>query len=145
MNRRHQTIKVVLLLLVLIGFSFLKDLFTPDYLNSPAAGFLAPQNLEDSRLQTLATHWDFWLKSVLYSILFIGIPALVLGLMGEPKIARWVFIILSVVCVLLYVCVFIQSKALDIHLIPKINRYFHSPIFTLFLIAAVNIRNRPST
>jgi hypothetical protein len=127
---------------VLVLLSLLKDDFTPDYLNTPDASFLAPQNLSVSRLSTVLTNPFFWFCSILYTIFFILIPVYVLYLKNELKPAKWCGIALSIAAVALYASIFLESKALDVHLIPKINRYFHSPIFTLFLVAAIKIKTR---
>jgi hypothetical protein len=66
----------------------------------------------------------------------------VLYLKNELKLAKWCGIAISMAAVTIYACVFIESSAIDVHLIPKINRYFHSPIFTLFLVAAIKIKRR---
>lgn len=142
MSNNSRKIWIYVSMVLLIGFSFMKDLFTPDYLNSPSASFLAPQNLHTSRISTIISHSGFWLAAGLYSMIFIIIPVFVLWLKEEPAIAKWVLVILTVLGLVLYLSVFLSKPGLDIHLIPKINRYFHSPVFTLFLIAAIKIRNR---
>ncbi|MCE2787883.1 MAG: hypothetical protein ACK44P_01295 [Bacteroidota bacterium] len=135
-------IKIYVIFFLLVLLSLLKDDFTPDYLNTPDASFLAPQNLSVSRLSTVLTNPFFWFCSILYTIFFILIPVYVLYLKNELKPAKWCGIALSIAAVALYASIFLESKALDVHLIPKINRYFHSPIFTLFLVAAIKIKTR---
>jgi len=135
-------IKIFVSLILLVLLSLLKDDFTPDYLNTPDASFLAPQNLTGSRFSTIFTQPFFWLCSILYSIIFILIPVYVLYLKNELKLAKWFGIAISMAAVTIYACVFIESSAIDVHLIPKINRYFHSPILTLFLVAAIKIKTR---
>ncbi len=129
-------------LALLLLLSFFKDDFSPDYRNTPSASFLDPQNLTSSRIDTLATHPAFWIFAIIYSLIFIGIPAFVLWLKDEKKLARIILWILSFLAVAMYVMIFFESRFLDVHIITKINRYFHSPVFTLFLIAAIKIRNR---
>ena len=135
-------IKIYVSLILLVLLSLLKDDFTPDYLNTPDASFLAPQNLSGSRFSTVLMHPFFWFCSILYSIIFIFIPIYVLYLKNELKLAKWCGIALTFAAIMLYVSIFLESSAIDVHLIPKINRYFHSPIFTLFLVAAIQIKNR---
>jgi len=135
-------IKIYVIFFLLVLLSLLKDDFTPDYLNTPDASFLAPQNLSVSRLSTVLTNPFFWFCSILYTIFFILIPVYVLYLKNELKPAKWCGIALSIAAVALYASIFLESKSLDVHLIPKINRYFHSPIFTLFLVAAIKIKTK---
>lgn len=135
-------IRFFISLSLLLISSLLKDDFTPDYLNTPNASFLDPKNLSGSRFSTIFTHPFFWFCSILYTIIFIFIPVYVLYLKNEPKLAKWCGIALAITALTLYACIFIESSAIDVHLTPKINRYFHSPIFTLFLVTAIKIKTR---
>jgi hypothetical protein len=141
-TEKSKNIRLYGSLIILVLLSLVKDDFTPDYLNTPAASFLSPQNLEGTRISSVCAYPFFWFCSILYTCLFVCIPAYALYLRNEVKLARWCGILLTGAAVLLYVLIFIESTAIDIHLVPKLNRYFHSPIFTLFLVAAIKIKNR---
>lgn len=133
----------ILLLLVLVAVSLLKDELTPDYRNTLNASFLAPEHLAGSRLQTLIPHFGFWLKSFLYSLCFLILPTLIINYaFANKKLTRatlWLHIALIVV---LYACIFVNINRIDVVVVSKINRYLHSPIITLFLWAAFTLTLR---
>lgn len=132
-----------LLLVVLVAVSLLKDELSPDYRNTWNASFLSPENLTGSRLQTLTTHYSFWLKSLLYSTCFLILPTLIIHYaFADKKLTKatlWLHVALIVV---LYTGIFINVNAIDVVVVSKINRYLHSPIITLFLWAAFTLTSR---
>ena len=133
----------VLLLLVLVAVSLLKDELSPDYRNTLNASFLSPGNLMGSRLQTLVTHYTFWLKSFLYSICFLILPTLVIHYaFSDKKLTKATFWLHIALIFVLYTCIFINVNVLDVLVVSKINRYLHSPIITLFLWAAFTLTSR---
>jgi general stress protein CsbA len=138
-NQKQNKIIALIFLVVLIAMSFFKDNFTPDYLNSPEAFFLNPIN-HLSRISTLQTHYQFWLMSFLYSLIFIIFPFCIIHLyFGNKTLSRFVMIILMVIFALIYLMIFANSSILDKAIIPKINRYFHSPIIVFFFVAAFTL------
>lgn len=131
------------MLLVLFTLSFFKDEFTPDYLNSETALFLSPDNLAGvSRTSTIIPHYSFWLMAFGYSFVFVLLPYYIINLCTGPAFSQLVFWGLFAVLLGEYVMIFINSSFLDHAIIPKINRFYHSPIITLFLIAAYTINDR---
>lgn len=140
--KQHKWIAIGLLVL-LTAISFFKDELTPDYRNTLNAAFLAPENLNVSRFQTLSSHWPFWTKSMLYSLCFIAVPALVIHFAFQnKKLTQATFGLHLLLVIILYTCVFINSKTLDVIVVSKVNRYLHSPIITLFLWAAFTLTSR---
>lgn len=130
----------VLLLLLLVAASFLKDEISPDYRNTPNAGFLSPRYLTTSRVATLVTHPGFWALSVTYSLCFIALPALIIRFaFANKQLTRFTLWLHIGMVVLLYIAVFLNSTAIDMIFVSKVNRYLHSPIITLFLWAAFTI------
>lgn len=134
----------VLLLLVLVAVSLFKDEFTPDYRNTWKASFLSPENLTGSRIQTLSTHYLFWIKSFLYSLCFLILPPLIIHFAFAGKkltqATLWLHIALIII---LYSSILLNMNVIDMVVVSKLNRYLHSPIITLFLWAAftLTIRN----
>ena len=129
----------VFLFIVLLGLSFLKDNFSPDFLNSPSAHFLN-FNYHVARLASIKTHGLFWFAAILYSLLFVYLPYKIIHFYFENKmISKFTLYILAAMCASIYMMIFLNSHLLDHAIIPKVNRYFHSPIMVLFLIAAYTI------
>lgn len=127
------------LLVILFAVSFFKDDVTPDYLNTDAAYFLkeAP-----SRISTVISNPWFWLKSFVYSSLFVYLPYVILSRSTSLAFAKMIAILFIAIAIGLYMMIWIQVPRLDISVIPKINRFFHSPIFTLFFLASFTINKR---
>lgn len=131
-----------MLFTLLLLASFFKDELTPDYLNTPAAAFLSAP-AEGPRVATLGSHTGFWIASVLYSLLFVLLPYFIIRLYSANRnLARLVLAVHAGVCILIYLMVFAGSTTLDRAIIPKLNRYFHSPIMTLFFIAAFTLSRK---
>jgi hypothetical protein len=127
------------LIVILFAVSFLKDDFSPDYLNTPNAAFL---ETAPSRFQTLFEFPSFWLCAIAYSAVFIVLPYRIFLFSSNKQFATLILLTLSAVAVLLYLMVFSNIPKLDTVVIPKINRFFHSPIITLFLLAAFTLNTR---
>lgn len=127
------------LIVILFAVSFLKDDFSPDYLNTPDAAFLGEV---PSRFGTLFQHPGFWLGAIAYSIVFIVLPYRIFLFSSNVKFARMVMLTLTSAAVLLYLLVFLNIPKLDTIVIPKLNRFYHSPIITLFLLAAFTLNTR---
>lgn len=139
MKVKQNKIIAIVLFIVLIGFSFLKDNFSPDYYNSPAALFLKPA-FGVGRFASLHTQPLFWITAICYSLLFIFLPYLILHYYFENKmLSKYTLILLVAMCVSIYLMIFMNSAMIDKAIIPKINRYFHSPIMTMFFIASFTI------
>jgi len=142
MNRRTKRFIAFCLFIVLLGLSFLKDEFSPDYFNSISALFLYP-GYHVSRFASLHTQSLFWFAALMYSLMFIIFPYLIMRfLFEEKKLAVSVLITLIVMCVIIYVLIFMNSEVLDRAIIPKLNRYFHSPIMLMFFVASFTILKR---
>jgi len=124
----------IFLLVILTLLSLLKDKITPDYLNTPEASFLKSSATPIS--ETIFSHSIFWLLSFLYSASFILLPYFTLRLTSNKSYAILVLYILTALIVSEYIMVFSNIDFLKIHIVPKINRYIHSPIPLLFFIAA---------
>lgn len=139
---RNQII-AVLLFAVLLWVSFYKDLYSPDYRNTLSAAFLAPGAHEGSRLHTFFTHSTFWIKSILYSFLFIVLPAAVIHFAFLNKwLTRYTAAMMGFLFVLIYGLVLIDHPTLDVVIVSKVNRYFHAPVLTMFLWAAFTLTRR---
>lgn len=131
------------LLLCLFALSFFKDDFTPDYLNTENAAFLSPKISHGiDRLTSLVSHFPFWLMAFAYSLAFAVLPYFIIKATCDPVFARYVFLFFLAIFFGEYLLIFMNLKLLDVALIPKINRFYHSPIFSLFLIAAYTLNNR---
>lgn len=146
MNRQKNSTWIAFtLLVILLAISLLKDELTPDYRNTPNAAFLNPDLLQTSRVATLALYPWFWLKALLYTLSFIGIPAATIHFAFHQKnLTRFTLFILTSAALLLYLTIFINSSTLDHVLVSKVNRYLHSPIITLFLWAAFKLTTQPT-
>lgn len=130
---------IVLFILLLLA-SLLKDELTPDYRNTPNAAFLNPENLTLSRISSITQYPFFWLKAFFYSILISTLAVGIIKLTFSNKALTQLTIIIHVaIVVCLYACIFVQSNTVDVVLVSKINRYLHSPIITMFLWAAFTI------
>jgi FtsH-binding integral membrane protein len=130
----------VLLLLLLVAVSFFKDEITPDYRNTPHAGFLSPQYLATSRAATLFSHTGFWLLAATYSLCFIVLPVLIIRFaFNNRQLTRFTLWLHIGLVAMLYAAVFLNSTTVDMIFVSKVNRYLHSPIITLFLWAAFTI------
>ena len=131
------------LMLVLFGISLLKDLITPDYLNTPEAAFLNPQDpAYTGILESHVQYPMFWIKAYLYSLLFIIIPSGIFYCLIPHSLVKITIYIFVIVFVLEYLLLFSGNRLAIVHIVPKINRYFHSPILTLFLLASYTLYNR---
>jgi hypothetical protein len=127
-------------LVMLVVISFFKDFITPDYLNSPAANFLNPKHSTNlSIIELYYTYPLFWIKAHLYSALFVIIPSLIIYQWYNIELARITFIVLLLLYFLEYLIVWLHIPSLNIHLLPKLNRYFHSPFISLFFVAAFTL------
>jgi hypothetical protein len=129
------------LLICLFALSFFKDDLTPDYLNTEAAAFLAPEN-EESRIMSIGSNFSFWFMAFVYSLAFAIIPYYIIKISCDLIFARYVFLLFVAIFLGEYLLILINMKFLDVALIPKINRFYHSPIPTLFLLAAYTINTR---
>ena len=131
------------LFFVLLGLSFFKDNFSPDFLNSPSAHFLNPE-YHVARFASLKTQGMFWFAAVLYSLLFIYLPYKIIHFYFENlMLTNFTLLALSAMCASIYIMIFLNFHLLDHGIIPKVNRYFHSPIIVMFFIAAFTIiKNR---
>ncbi len=127
------------LIVILFAVSFLKDDFSPDYLNTPDAAFL---ETAPSRFQTIFEYPSFWFAAFAYSIVFIVLPYRIFLFSSNKKFANMILLTLFSVATVLYLMVFIQIPQLDTIVIPKINRFYHSPSITLFLLAAFTLNTR---
>lgn len=139
LKNQERHIASTCLIVILFAVSFLKDDFSPDYLNTPSAAFL---ETAPSRIQTLFEFPAFWLGAIAYSIVFIVLPYRIFLFSSNKKYASVILMALSAVAVLLYLMVLINIPKLDTAVIPKINRFYHSPIITLFLLAAFTLNTR---
>ena len=136
--KSHRLIVITLGILLLL-LSLLKDYITPDYLNTPSAAFLSPKNLQENPFFTISTHPIFWLLSFLYSAIFILLPTYLIKLLYNKQMASYIFGILLFIALSEYALLFSQQTSMVYHILPKINRYFHSPIMLLFFIAALQL------
>jgi hypothetical protein len=142
-KKQHNHIVLTGLLVLLFILSFFKDNLTPDYLNSPAAAFLDPAlNAGTSRIYLIVPHRVFWIKAVCYSALFSVLPYTILRKSSNPVFARYVLYCFAAIGTGLYILILANNRLLDTAIVPKINRFYHSPILTLFLVAAYSINNR---
>jgi hypothetical protein len=127
------------LIVLLFVVSFFKDDFSPDYFNTPDAEFIGTV---PSRLRSLFQFPGFWLCAFAYSMVFLIIPYRIFLFSSNRTFANVVLVTLTGVIVLEYVLIFCNVPLLDKAIIPKINRLYHSPIFTLFTLAAFTINTR---
>ncbi len=133
----------IILFLCLFWISFYKDDITPDYKNTPNALFLDPGlSAHGGNLTTLVSHRYFWIVSFAYSGLFILLPWAIILFLFDKKTAMIAGIILCGFFLVEYALVFIRIPVFSDHVLPKVNRYFHSPIITFFMIAAFTLNNR---
>jgi hypothetical protein len=129
-----------LLLTLLLLLSLAKDYITPDYLNTPSATFLNPNH--PSYIPIWASHQvhpAFWLLAYTYSIVFIIVPAAIIYNLSSKELLKPVLIIFVAIFVIEYGLVYSQQSIATKHILPKVNRYFHSPLITLFLLAAFTL------
>lgn len=139
MNLKPKTIGIALFL-ILLACSMFKDDITPDYLNTPTAFMLNPVNDPYQSIQELyKSHSLFWIKAHLFSLLFIAIPTLLISIWYNKQLAMFTLYLLVGVYVIEYAIIWAQHPILSIHVLPKVNRYFHSPFITLFLFAAFTL------
>ena len=135
---KTSTVIGIILFLCLFWISFYKDDITPDYKNTSNALFLDPGlSGHEGNLSTLVSHRYFWIVSFLYSGLFILLPWAIVLLLFDKKTAMIAGVILTGFFIVEYLLVFIHIPIFSDHILPKVNRYFHSPIITFFLIAAL--------
>ncbi|MCU0442506.1 MAG: hypothetical protein MUE96_08915 [Bacteroidia bacterium] len=139
MNLKTKTLGIILFL-VLLACSLFKDAITPDYLNTPPAFMLNPANPDYRTIFELyQTHTLFWVKAHLFSLLFIVIPASLIYIWYNKQLAMFTLYLLAVIYVIEYAIVWAQHPMLNVHILPKVNRYFHSPFVFLFLFAAFTL------
>jgi len=136
---KSHRLSIIALGILLLFLSLLKDYITPDYLNSPQAAFLSPKNLHVNPIFTFTSHPIYWLLSFLYSAIFILLPTYIIQLLYNKQMAIYIFWILLFIGLSEYALLFSQQTSLIYHVLPKINRYFHSPILLLFFIAALQL------
>jgi hypothetical protein len=137
-NKAERT-NIIILIVWLFAISFFKDDFTPDYLNTSDAAFIGEAPY---RLPLLFSHPLFWFKAIVYSSCFCLLPYFILQRATSIGYSLLILCLLIIIMIALYAAVFLNSALLDRSIIPKMNRFFHSPIFTLFFLAAYNINNR---
>jgi hypothetical protein len=138
-DKSEKHIITICLVALLFAISFFKDDFTPDYLNTPDARFIEQAH---SRFHTLFEFPSFWLTAIIYSLLFCVLPYFVLRNATTQSFANIIFVLLIAVIVMEYSMIFIGTASIDRYIIPKVNRSFHSPLFTLFFLAAFTVNNR---
>jgi hypothetical protein len=126
----------------LVLLSFLKDQITPDYLNSEHAAFLKTLSTGEV-LKSHITAPLFWLLAYSYSIVFILLPYLIINLKHNQKSAKILLFILVGLAITEYTLIFINDSFLYKLIVPKINRYLHSPyiLFFSFLILKLQQNN----
>lgn len=135
-SKRNGYILIVLLLVI----SLAKDYITPDYLNTPSATFLNPNH--PSYLPIGASHLAhpaFWLIAYFYSLLFIIIPAAIIYNLSSKELLKPVLCLFIGAFLFEYALLYSQHAIALKNILPKINRYFHSPLITLFLLAAFTL------
>lgn len=136
---KHKTYGI-LLLLILISMSLFKDVLTPDYLNTRAASFMNPRNPNYvAALPSHLSHPTFWIVSYLYSLLFVILPVGIVYYWVNKNASRITFFLLLSICLLEYVMILSGHTLSIVHIVPKINRYFHSPLLLLFLLASFTL------
>jgi uncharacterized membrane protein len=129
-----------MLFAVLLAASFFKDEITPEYYNTPAASFL---KAHPNRFASIPQHPGFWLLAAAYSLLFAIIPPLVIKMyFGQRQLTLITALLTCGLCLLLYILVFVNHPVVDRAVVVKINRYFHSPIILMFLVAAFSLNQR---
>ncbi len=127
-------------LILLFAISLFKDAITPDYLNTPNAFFLNPAYKDyHSALSSHIVFPFFWIKAYLYSICFIVLPYFTVKLLYSQATAKLIFFMLVGIMCIEYLLVYAGIPSFNIHLLPKVNRYFHSPFITLFIIAVLTL------
>lgn len=144
--KRHNRIHASILLISLFVLGLFKDVITPDYLNSPVAFFLNPQHKH--YIGVLKSHQSlpvFWIKAYLYSLAFTIIPYFIIKMLYSIQYARYTLYTLLILVLTQYILVWLENAELNLHILPKINRYLHSPFITLFLIAALTLYNHADT
>ncbi len=142
----HNRTVAYLLLLVLFILGLFKDKITPDYLNSPVAFFLNPNHKH--YLGVLHSHLllpQFWLKAYLFTVAFCIVPYFIIKLLYSTQYACYTLYLLIALAVAQYSIVWLENTELNVHVLPKINRYLHSPFITLFLIAALTLYKNADT
>jgi hypothetical protein len=135
----EQNTNTIGLIVLLFVISFLKDDITPDFLNTPKALFLKDAPI---RLFTLFSNPVFWILAIGYSVLFTVLPYFIMQIACSEQYAKYVLIILASIAVSEYVMIWANYQVLDHYIIPKVNRFYHSPLFTLFFFAAYTINRR---
>lgn len=129
-----------LLLLLLISLSLFKDVITPDYLNTRAASFMNPINPHYvAALPSHLSHASFWIVAYLYSLLFVLLPAGIVYFWVNKSASQFTLFLLLGICMLEYVMILSGNTLSVVHIVPKINRYFHSPLLLLFLLASFTL------
>jgi hypothetical protein len=130
----------IMLLFILFGLSIFKDMITPDYLNTRAASFMNPAYPQYSTaLSSHLSHPTFWLTAYVYSLLFIIVPSGIINFLVNKEMAIVSFYILLAACLVEYAFIYSGNTLSIVHVVPKINRYFHSPLLTLFLLASFTL------
>jgi hypothetical protein len=139
LGKNEQHIITICLLALLFVLSFFKDDFSPDFLNTPDASLIGQS---EQRLQTIFEFPSFWLSAIVYSALFFILPYYIFTVATRHSFATTIATILMMVAILEYLLIFANQPLLDEAIIPKINRFYHSPLFTLFFLAAFTLHSR---
>jgi peptidoglycan/LPS O-acetylase OafA/YrhL len=139
MNNYNKYIAYVLIISLFI-LGLFKDRITPDYHNSPVSVFLNPAS--NSYIGVGSSHIKYplyWSLAYLYSISFVVIPYIIIRLLYDHKVALFTLYVLLAILFAEYIIVWVENPKLSLHILPKLNRYLHSPFITLFLIAALTL------
>ena len=139
MDEDHKHINSIGLIALLFAISFFKDDVTPDYLNTHQAQFIGTAT---NRIETFLEQPQFWIIAIIYSSFFVILPYYIVKRSRNQRFSNYVLIFLLLVMCLEYILILINNNKIDIAIIPKINRFYHSPIFTLFLLASYTVNKR---
>jgi hypothetical protein len=139
MDKSDRHMITLCLLALLFAISFFKDDFSPDYLNTPDAAFLGDLS---NRPHSVFDFPLFWISAFAYSCLFCVLPYYTLKSGTNRSFAKTVAGLFLLIMLAEYLMILLGNNRLDTSIIPKVNRFYHSPIFTLFFLAAFTINNR---
>jgi hypothetical protein len=141
MSPKRSKILGFLLIASLFLIGLLKDEITPDFRNTDAAFFLNPKHdAYQGVWVSFLNYPKFWFIALMYSGLFILIPASAVYLIYQNKIwAKWTAFLLLAIAGIQYGILLTESKFLIFHVIPKVNRYLHSPFILFFIIASLTL------
>jgi hypothetical protein len=136
-------ILTTLFICILLTLGIFKDSITPDYLNTPTAYFLNPKHPD--YVGIWRSHWQmpkFWIIAYLYSILHILIPFYIIKLIYGKSRSRYALYVLVLVFMVQYGILYTNIEFLTTKLLPKINRYFHSPLLIFIVAAGLTLLNK---